>query len=189
MKFDKDEEIENALSALRQRTLGDDHRSPSLGLLSPVIGPGGMKRSPALGVLSHSNGEGWILTDTVQPQSKADVTRGWSFETRPRANTEPKRPEPVVLVEETKRTRDDSVSVVRGVLRMSPTPGPTPSPPSPTVEQIRVDTYAEPPPKMGTLRRGSSPFRKPKGASIKEEFLQTTTMNTFFSPAPSPIVP
>jgi len=196
VRFERDDELERVLRELKQRGIqeeGGRSPRPKEFLKSPTLGTGGMKRSPAMGLKSPELG--W----TVVEKNKSDLSRGWSFETRPRANTEPPQREPPSPPKEPRkedqgvqaegRSRGDSVSMVRGVLKMSPTPSPTPSPPNEPEEADEGEgdhqmQFRAPPPKMGTLRRGSSPVRK--GAILKPRKPDTLTPN-YNSPIMSPI--
>lgn len=108
-----------------------------------------MKRSPALT-------QGWTLTDSAAKPT-VELTRGWSFETRPRANTQP------VQSEMAERQREESVSLVRGALR-----GEMSRSTSPEMEQSELGEDGKeeerlPPPKMGSLRCDTSPTKRSKG--------------------------
>jgi hypothetical protein len=149
---------------------------------------GGLAKSPSLG------SAGWTLTDTVGSDKTVELSRGWSFEMRTRANTAPPAREPPPVPDTPDETvegkkgheRGDSVSLVRGVLKLSPSPSPTPSPtPSPAeeVEEEPISNRA-PPPKMASLRRGSSPIRR---GAIHKAFRQDTLTPNYISPVASPL--
>jgi len=177
--FDSDPNLEQALRDLRQRAINDEGgRSPRPELISsPLIG--GMRRSPAMAGISKSPSNpvaspqmGWAFTDQVS-DTKVQLSRGWSFETRPRAKTEPpSRDAPQVAERDNRRhQREDSVSAVRDALSATSSASPTPSPPSTTSNESEI--YRAPPPKMANLRRNPSPVRKP----LKAEFMRQDTLS------------